>query len=88
MIILPNSPGEIYLMFLAYPSLKSGNGFRKARFTMGFDPPSPFMAVRFKESNCPIDGWDLRFYAHFNIISPISGRWADDNEWLCAMVDG
>ena len=33
------------------------------------------------------DGWmdDLRFYVLFNSISVISGRWADDNERLCAM---
>ena len=28
---------------------------------------------------------DLRFYVLFNSISVISGRWADDNERLCAM---
>ena len=28
---------------------------------------------------------DLRFYVFFNTISVISGRWADDNERLCAM---
>ena len=28
---------------------------------------------------------DLRFYILFNSISVISGRWADDNERLCAM---
>ena len=27
---------------------------------------------------------DLRFYVLFNSISVISGRWADDNERLCA----
>ena len=27
----------------------------------------------------------LRFYVLFNSISVISGRWADDNERLCAM---
>ena len=34
-----------------------------------------------------MDGWmdDLRFYVLFNIISVISGRWANDNERLCAM---
>ena len=34
-----------------------------------------------------INGWmdDLRFYVLFNSISVISGRWADDNERLCAM---
>ena len=34
-----------------------------------------------------LDGWmdDLRFYVLFNSISVISGRWADDNERLCAM---
>ena len=33
------------------------------------------------------DGWmdDLQFYVLFNSISVISGRWADDNESLCAM---
>ena len=33
------------------------------------------------------DGWldDLRFYVLFNSISVISGRWAGDNERLCAM---
>ena len=33
------------------------------------------------------DGWmdDLRFYVLFNSISVISGRWADENERLCAM---
>ena len=33
------------------------------------------------------DGWmaDLRFYVPFNSISVISGRWAGDNERLCAM---
>ena len=33
------------------------------------------------------NGWmdDLRFYVLFNSISVISGRWADDNERLCAM---
>ena len=32
-------------------------------------------------------GWmdDLQFYVLFNSISVISGRWADDNERLCAM---
>ena len=32
-------------------------------------------------------GWidDLRCYALFNSISVISGRWADNNERLCAM---
>ena len=32
-------------------------------------------------------GWmdDLRFYVLFNSVSVISGRWADDNERLCAM---
>ena len=34
-------------------------------------------------------GWvspcDLRFYILFNSISVISGRWAGDNERLCAM---
>ena len=32
-------------------------------------------------------GWmdDLRFYVPFNIISVISGRWADDNGRLHAM---
>ena len=32
-------------------------------------------------------GWidDSRFYVLFNSISAISGRWADDNEGLCAM---
>ena len=37
---------------------------------------------------CPeLDDWmdDLRFYVLFNSISVISGRWADDNEWLCVM---
>ena len=28
---------------------------------------------------------DLRFYVLFNSISVISGRWAGDNERLCAM---
>ena len=28
---------------------------------------------------------DLRFYVLFDSISVISGRWADDNERLCAM---
>ena len=28
---------------------------------------------------------DLRFYVLFNSISVISGRWADDNDRLCAM---
>ena len=28
---------------------------------------------------------DLRFYVLFKSISVISGRWADDNERLCAM---
>ena len=28
---------------------------------------------------------DLRFYILFNSSSFISGRWADDNERLCAM---
>ena len=28
---------------------------------------------------------DLRFHVLFNSISVISGRWADDNERLCAM---
>ena len=28
---------------------------------------------------------NLRFYDLFNSISVISGRWADDNEMLCAM---
>ena len=28
---------------------------------------------------------DLRFYVLFNSISVISGRWADDNERLCAI---
>ena len=28
---------------------------------------------------------DLRFYVLFNSISVISGRWAKDNEILCAM---
>ena len=28
---------------------------------------------------------DLRFYLLLNSISVISGRWADDNERLCAM---
>ena len=28
---------------------------------------------------------DLRFYVLFNCITVISGRWADDNERLCAM---
>ena len=28
---------------------------------------------------------DLRFYVLFNSISVISGRWANDNERLCAM---
>ena len=34
-----------------------------------------------------IEKWmdDLRFYVHFKNISVISGRWADENEWLCAM---
>ena len=34
-----------------------------------------------------MDGWmdDLQFYVHFNNISVISGRRADDNERLCAM---
>ena len=37
------------------------------------------------------DGWmdrwmdDLRFYVLFISISVISGRWADNNERLCAM---
>ena len=35
-------------------------------------------------------GWmdDLRFYVLFNSVSVISGRWADDNERLCAMEPG
>ena len=35
----------------------------------------------------PSNGWmdDLRFYALFNSISVISGRWVDDNEKLCAV---
>ena len=28
---------------------------------------------------------DLRFYVLFNIISVISGEWADDSKRLCAM---
>ena len=34
-----------------------------------------------------MDGWmdDLGFYVLFNSISVISGRWAGDNERLCAM---
>ena len=34
-----------------------------------------------------INGWmeDLRVHVLFNSISVISGRWADDNERLCAM---
>ena len=28
---------------------------------------------------------DLRFYVLFNSISVLSGRWANDNELLCAM---
>ena len=28
---------------------------------------------------------DLGFYVLFNSISVITGQWADDNEWLCAM---
>ena len=28
---------------------------------------------------------DMRFYVLFNSISVISGRWADDNEKLCAL---
>ena len=34
-----------------------------------------------------LDGWmdDLRFYVLFNSVSVISGRWAGDNERLCAM---
>ena len=31
---------------------------------------------------------DLQFYVLFNGISVISGRWADDNERLCAMIPG
>ena len=33
------------------------------------------------------NGWmdDLRFYVLFNSVSVISGRWADDNERVCAM---
>ena len=33
------------------------------------------------------DGWmdDMSFYVHFNSISVISGRWAGDNERLCAI---
>ena len=33
------------------------------------------------------DGWidDLRFYVLLNSISVISGRWADNNDRLCAM---
>ena len=31
---------------------------------------------------------DLRFYVLFYSISVISGRWADDNERLCAMEPG
>ena len=32
-------------------------------------------------------GWidDLRLYVLFNSMSVISGRWADDNERVCAM---
>ena len=39
------------------------------------------------KSDLLFDGWmdDLRFYVLFNSISVISGRWADDNERLCAM---
>ena len=38
-------------------------------------------------SKFEMDGWmdDLRFYVLFNSVSVISGRWADDNERLCAM---
>ena len=32
-----------------------------------------------------MDDNDLRFYLLFNIVSVISGRWADDNERLCAI---
>ena len=33
-----------------------------------------------------MDGWmDCNFYVFFNSISVISGRWTDDNEWMCAM---
>ena len=34
-----------------------------------------------------MDRWidDSQFYVLFNSISAISGRWADDNERLCAM---
>ena len=47
------------------------------------------MGSTFKEKTfiSGIDGWmdDLRFYVFFNRISVISGRWADDNDRLCAM---
>ena len=32
-----------------------------------------------------MDGSMTQFYVLFNNISIISGRWADDNERLCAM---
>ena len=32
-----------------------------------------------------MDDNDLRFYLLFNSVSVISGRWADDNERLCAI---
>ena len=43
--------------------------------------------LNFQSGGRKHDGWmdDLRFYVLFNSISVISGRWADDNDRLCAM---
>ena len=46
--------------------------------------PTVPQQIQYSEMDGWMDGWmdDLRF---FNSVSVISGRWADDNERLCAM---